>query len=246
MSDDQAKLRRLPIWGSLFLFSIPTLLMWSATRQGIPALRGHFAGPDILCWFVAGGGVFLCLFIAAFVAYWLEQRRLSFDGFKRRFRLVRVNAGDVAWSFGTLAGCGLLSGAIAGVWVFAARASSIIPSPQVSPPFIHVEPLTAETWWVLLAWLPLFFFNIAGEELWWRGYMLPRQEGQHESVAWLVHGVGLALFHLPLGIDLTIIVLPFLFGLPYVVQRRKNLWTGFIVHGVLNGGGFLAVAFGVV
>jgi membrane protease YdiL (CAAX protease family) len=142
-------------------------------------------------------------------------------------------------------GCGLLSGAIAGLWEFAAQAWTVIPSPQVSPPFIHMEPLTAQTWWVLLAWLPLFFFNIAGEELWWRGYILPRQERRHRAAAWFPHGLGLALFHLPLGIDLTIIVLPFLFGLPYVVQRRKNLWTGFIVHGVLNGCGFLAVAFGL-
>ena len=96
-----------------------------------------------------------------------------------------------------------------------------------------------------MAWLPLFFFNITGEELWWRGYILPRQEQEHHSAAWLVHGIGLTLFHLPLGIDLSIILLPFLFGLPLVVQRRKNLWTGFIIHGMLNGGGFLAVAFGL-
>jgi len=109
-----------------------------------------------------------------------------------------------------------------------------------------MEPVTNDTYWVLLAWLPLFFFNIAGEELWWRGYILARQEQEHHSAAWFVHGLGLALFHLPLGIDLTIILLPFLFSLPYVVQRQRNLWTGFIVHGILNGGGFLAVAFGLV
>lgn len=238
-------LRPLPIWGSLVLFGVPTILMWMATRWGIPALRNHLAGPDIICWFVAGGSVFLCLFITALITFWIEQGRLTLDEFADRFRFRRINGGDLAWSFGTLAVCGLLSAGIAGFWRLAAQAG-LGSDPQLSPPFIHMEPLTSDTYWVLLAWLPLFFFNITGEELWWRGYILPRQERQHGSPAWIVHGLGLALFHLPLGVDLTIIVLPFLFGLPYVVQRRRNLWTGFIVHGILNGGGFLAVAFGLV
>ena len=122
----------------------------------------------------------------------------------------------------------------------------ILEKPDLSLPSMHVEPLTQETLWVLLAWLPLFFFNIAGEELWWRGYMLPRQERSHGEAAWIVHGVGLIVFHLPLGIPLTIIALPVLFGLPFVVQRRRNLWTGFIVHGFFNAGGFLSVAFGAL
>jgi hypothetical protein len=127
MSGSQPNIRPLPIWGSLLHFSVPTLLMWLATRQAIPALRGHLAGPDILCWFVAGGSVFLCLFVAAFIAVWLEHGRLTLSGFTKRFRLVGVNAGDVAWSFGTLAGCGLLSAMIAGLWKFAAQAWTVIP-----------------------------------------------------------------------------------------------------------------------
>lgn len=237
--------RPLPFWGSLILFGMPTLLMWLATRRGIPALREHLAGPDILCWFVAGGLVFVGLFIAAIAGFWIEQRKFTWGGFTDRFRLHRPNSGDVGWSVGMLAACGMLSAAIAASWRLASQTWGLWPEPRLSPPFIHMEPLTNGTYWVLLAWLPLFFFNIAGEELWWRGYLLPRQEREHGSTAWFVHGLGLALFHLPLGLDLTIIVSPFLFSLPYVVQHRKNLWTGFFLHSVLNGGGFLAVACGV-
>jgi len=235
----------LPLWGSLILFGVPTLLMWMATRLGIPALRPYLDGPDILCWYVAGGTVFFCLFVAAFVAFWIEQGRFTLDGFAERFRLSSINTGDVAWSVGTLIVCGLSSAEIGGLWHFAAQAWNILPEPSLTPSFIHVEPLTDNRTSILLAWLPLFFFNITGEELWWRGYILPRQEQSHPSAAWLVHGLGLTLFHLPLGVDLSIILLPFLFGLPFVVRRRKNLWTGFIVHSILNGGGFLAVAFGL-
>lgn len=245
MTENVRAIRPLSIWGSLFLFGVPTVLLYLATRFGIPALRKILTGPDILCWFVAGGCVFFCLFAASFVAFWIEQRKISLNGFADRFRLRRIKFGDVAWAVGLLVTCGLMSAGIAGLWKVTANAWIAIPEPQLSPAFIHVEPVTAETSWILLAWLPLFFFNIAGEELWWRGYMLPREEKQHQSAAWFIHGIGLALFHLPLGIDLTVILLPFLFALPYAVQRTKNLWTGIILHAILNGGGFLAMAFGV-
>lgn len=225
----------MPIWGSLILFGIPTLLMWLATRSGIPALRGYLHGPAILCWFVASGSVFFGLFVAAFGAFWIEQGRFTLCGFTKRFRLHRINVEDVGWSFAVLVVCGLSSAGIAWIWGLSSQTWGVLSEPQLSPPFIHMEPVTPDTYWVLLAWLPLFFFNIVGEELWWRGYILPRQEQEHRSAAWFVHGLGLALFHLPLGIDLTIILMPFLFSLPYVVQRQRNLWTGFIVHGILNG-----------
>ncbi len=245
MKTNGIEIRPLPLWGSLILFGVPTLLMWSATRWGIPALRSLLPGPDILAWFVAGGVVFFCLLVAAIAAFWFEQRQFTSGGFAERFRFRRLNAGDVVWSVGLLVICGLLSAGIAWGWGFASRTWGVLPGPRLSPPFIHMEPVTQGTYWVLLAWLPLFVLNIAGEELWWRGYVLPRQERAHGPAAWFVHGLGLALFHLPLGLDLTIILIPFLFSLPYVVQHRKNLWTGFLLHGTLNGGGFLAVAFGV-
>ena len=31
-------------------------------------------------------------------------------------------------------------------------------------------------WWIVLGYLGGLFFNIFGEEFWWRGYILPRQE----------------------------------------------------------------------
>lgn len=237
-------LRPLPLGGSLVLFGVPTLLMWLATRRGIPRLRDALDGPDIVAWFIAGGLVFFALFVAAFVGFRMEQGRITVEGFAERLRFRRLTATDVMWSLGLLVVCGLLSGGILGLWQLTVQISPTWPEPQLSPPFLHVDPLKPGTYWVLLAWLPLFFFNIAGEELWWRGYMLPRQEQEHGSWAWFVHGLGLAVFHLPLGVDLTVILLPFLFALPYVVQRTRNLWTGFLLHGILNGGGFLAVAFG--
>jgi len=246
MNTNKLPVPPLPLWGSAVLFGVPTLLMWFATRHAIPALQGRLVGPDILCWFIAGGAVFFCLFVGAFIGFSVEKQQVSLTGFAQRFRFRPIQLLDLLWSLGVLIVCGILSAVISGAWTLTSNVCPILGEPDLSPPFMHVEPLTHETLWVLLAWLPLFFFNIAGEELWWRGYMLPRQEKSHGKAAWIVHGVGLAVFHLPLGIPLTIIALPILFGLPLVVQIRRNLWTGIIVHGIFNALGFLAVAFGVV
>ncbi len=237
---------KLPMWGSMILFAIPTAFLWVVTRWGIPRLQGHLSGPDILCWFIAGGIVFVALFLAAFVGFWIEKRSVTLDGFADRFRFRRLSWGDVLYTLAALALCSLASGVIFFVWAGIASSTTIITQPKLTPPFVHMEPLTPETMWLLAAWLPLFVFNITGEELWWRGYILARQEQQHGQWAWLVHGAGLTMFHLPLGVDLAIILIPFLAALPWVVQRRQNLWTGFLFHGLLNGGGFLAVAFGMV
>ena len=241
-----ARVQPLPFAGSFVLFMAPTLLMWGATRWGIPWLRAFVPGPDILCWFIAGSVVFAGLFKSALVAYWIDRRRGASESFAERFRFKPLRASDVVISLAALATCGVTSAIIQHEWEYLAATTHLVHAPELTPSFIRFERLTADTWWILAAWLPLFFFNIAGEELWWRGYVLPREEEQHGKCAFLVHAAGLALFHLPLGIDLTIILTPFLLALPWVVQRQKSIWPGFIVHGLLNGGGFLAVAFGLV
>jgi len=37
-----------------------------------------------------------------------------------------------------------------------------------------------------------------------------------------------------------------LFIQSYVVQRRKNTWVGVVIHGGINGPGFLTIAFGLL
>jgi membrane protease YdiL (CAAX protease family) len=243
--DKRAIPRPLPIAGSFVLFALPTILMWLATRVGIPWLREHLSGPEILCWFIAGGVVFAGLFKAALLGFWVERRQGLTLSFRERFRFGPLRRMDVLLAVAALVICGLLSGTIHLTWEYLSVSTGLLHRPELSPPFVRMEPLTAQTAWVLLAWLPLFFFNIAGEELWWRGYVLVRQERRHGNYACLVHAAGLALFHLPLGIDLTIILTPFLIALPWVVTRQQSIWPGFILHGLLNGGGFLAVAGGL-
>jgi hypothetical protein len=54
----------------------------------------------------------------------------------------------------------------------------------------------AGAWWVVLYYIVwLVVLNIFGEELWWRGYVLPRQELFFGRATWIVHGIFWSAFH---------------------------------------------------
>ena len=114
---------------------------------------------------------------------------------------------------------------------------------DATPFFFQNMPLSGEHRWLLLVWPAFFFFNIFGEELLWRGYILPRQESATRW-AWLLHATFWAAWHLPMGIDLVIASLPILFILPAIVQLRKNTSLAIVVHTVFGGFGFLMLALG--
>ena len=85
-----------------------------------------------------------------------------------------------------------------------------------------------------------------GEEIIWRGVMLPRQEVVFGKWTWLFHGTGWAIFHVAFGWLLLVTLLPILYVQSYAVQKRKNSWIGVVIHAGINGPGFLAISFGLV
>jgi membrane protease YdiL (CAAX protease family) len=106
--------------------------------------------------------------------------------------------------------------------------------------------LSNDNWWIYLAWLPFLFFNIMGEECMWRGYIMPRQEVVYGRWTWLVHGSFWLLFHAPFGWQLMITLVPVLYIESYIVQKRRNTWTGVLIHVVFGVIGFLSVSQGLV
>ena len=88
-------------------------------------------------------------------------------------------------------------------------------------------------WSLVLVYILGWFFNIVGEELWFRSYILPRQELAFGKAAWLVNGFMFTFNHLWQPWIL-IAILPASLLLAYVVQRRRNTWIGIIQHGLVN------------
>lgn len=115
-----------------------------------------------------------------------------------------------------------------------------------SPPFMAFEPLNEGRYWLLLVWAPYWVLNIMGEEILWRGVMLPRQELAFGKYTWLVHGTGWALFHIAFGLTLLITLLPLIYIQSFIVQKTKNSWVGVLMHGGMNGPAFIAIALGAI
>jgi membrane protease YdiL (CAAX protease family) len=91
--------------------------------------------------------------------------------------------------------------------------------------------LLAGAWWFYALFLLLALFNtVLGEELLFRGLLLPRMEGRFGRMDWLANGTLFGLYHLhqPWGIPGGVIVGALLFALPAKVFR--SAWVPIIVH----------------
>jgi len=238
----QEETRPLPqpigIAGSTSIYAAFSILLWLAVARVIPWLRDAFGILPIVGWYISGTALVL-LPILLFGCV-MARRELPTHGagaLKRRLRLRKMDQGDVLWAVG-----GVFAIAIASVAILA-LARYINPGFQPSPWFL-LQPTGLHAW-VFAAWLPLFFANILGEELCWRGYVLPRQEAKFGKAAWLPNGILWCLFHWSFGWAIMVTLLPITLFLPWIVQRRRNTWVGIIIHAVFNAAGFIVAASGV-
>jgi len=226
---------------SLLFFTIPTLLLYMATHFCVPWLATWSQLPRVVCWYICGGAlVFLPLFLTALLLYRLEGHPWKISPMLLRFRLNQFNRRIFGISIiGTIV-ISLLT------YIFMEIGKFVDPNFSSQPAFMSLQPLGSREYWILLAWLPMFFFNIMGEAFFWRGYLFPRQEASFGNNTWMVHGLLWTLFHLPFGWNLMFTLLPILFLTSYLVQITRSTWTDIVIHTIINGTGFLLIAFGIV
>ncbi|MFC2133219.1 CPBP family intramembrane glutamic endopeptidase [Bacteroidota bacterium] len=226
---------------SLLFFGIPTIILYIATHICIPIVQRATGLPIIVCWFICGGLlVFAPLFIASLIFYNREGNEWNYKTLMKRFRLDKFSRKDLLISI-----VGVVI-AFLGTFIMMEIGKKYINYFSPSPPWITVSPLQPGEYWILLAWLPLFFFNIFGEGFFWRGYIFPRQRVRFSDTTWFVHGLLWLMFHIPFGLDLMFTVIPVIFITTYLVQYTRNTWVDIIIHIAVNGTGFLLVAFGLV
>ena len=104
------------------------------------------------------------------------------------------------------------------------------------------------SWWIPVYYaVMMFVFNIGGEELWWRGYVLPRQELAFGKMTWIMHGVFWSAFHLFMQPTLWDTARMAISGiaLSYVAQRTRSTWPGIVGHAFGNLPFFLSLVRGV-
>ncbi len=75
--------------------------------------------------------------------------------------------------------------------------------------------------------------NILGEEFFYRGWMLPRQELACGKYAWLINDT-MFTFQLSMQPFNFLAIWPGALFMAWAVQRRKNTWIGILQHGLMN------------
>ncbi len=216
----------------MLVFAAFSLVLWLTLAVAIPWLHKTFGIPSIIGWYISGTA-FVLLPILAFgvVKAWQELPTRNLGELCKRLRLTAITGRDFAWAAG-----GLFIIACGSAVIFE-LARQVDPGFRSSPEFLRTPPGWGA--WVFLAWIPLFLSNILGEELCWRGYVLPRQEAAFGRTAWLLNGAMWCGFHWSFGWQVMLLVLPITLLLPWIVQRRRNTFVGIIIHGVFNAAGFV-------
>ncbi len=235
------KMKGIGLLYSFLIFGIASTALFLETQFLIPFLSKQTGLEPIIFWFiVAGFGIFLPMLIIAYIILRSEGVQIGKNTWEERLRFKKMNKKDWLWSIASIILIGILSFAIIKLLEL------LIFNVESHPSFMYFEPLTPDRYWILLIWFPYWLLNIMGEEILWRGVILPRQELVFKKNVWLIHGVFWGIFHIAFGWQLLLTLVPILFIQSYVVQRRKNSWTGVVIHAVINGPSFIAISFGLL
>ncbi len=204
-----------------------------------PFLSEHFALNPALYWFITGYFLFIPLLLSAVWGAFAEGNR-NLATILTALHVRPLTKKEWRYALGGL----LLTLALSGL-IFAAafllNRNFGVPMLSTTPWFMEMRPFRGSEKLLLLAWLPMFFFNIAGEELLWRGYLQSRLHGRG---AWLLCSALWLVFHLPFGSGLMILLVPVIVIIPYCFHRTGNTLVGVFIHGMFNGPMFVAIALG--
>ncbi len=250
--------RAIPFWQSLLVFGAPGLLIWAGVHWLVPAWVG--AGvPLVFAWS-------FCVLVPTIgnavvvLTIYAVREHPDWRTFQLRFRLQRPTVRQLALIPALAAVILLLNESLAWTipWLQELPGFGLPPIvPEIfADPYEAVKlsggsstflgvPLNREAAWLAPFWLIWVIGGVMGEELVWRGYLLPGQEARHGHWAWLVNGT---LWNVPFHLytlSNCLSDLPFYLILPFVVQRIGNTWVAIGVHALLASMAYVLILPGV-
>ena len=196
------------------------------------------------------------MFVSAVVAYYAENKK-NMGGFLNRYRMNKLKMKDIYWGVGLFIFMTFTYGLFSIIGkIILEKVNISIPTnlfSLIDPQFVmntdNITKLVGSpiqgNYEVLILYFVMLLFNIMGEELLWRGYILPRQELAYGKNTWILHGTMWTFFHLFKWWDL-IGLLPVCLSLSYVAQKSKSIWPGIIAHFLFNGMGLVLFVFAVI
>lgn len=253
--DSDNNIKPMGLGLSVLFFGIPSAVLTYSIYHFMQEFH-HEGMNDFLNFYLTMVLPLALMLVAAVVAYKLEGRTLTWHDLSQRFRLTRMTKQDWLYTLGLFLTMALAYGVLGftAQWLMQfklfAPPEFLIPAVDprlkqhlVTDVFMGI-PLKGQ-WWIAIVYFVALLFNIFGEEFWWRGYILPRQELAFGKWTWVIHGVLWTLFHVFWKWNL-LSLLPACLALSYVVYKRKNTWIGIITHMALNSIPLVGLVIGII
>jgi membrane protease YdiL (CAAX protease family) len=220
-------MKAMGFWKSVLYFAIPTLLM-QGMYHVVMWVTDYF-GYRLFFTFLIGFGIpSLLLLIAALILFRRERSGLSFG---ERFRLQKLDSTGWIW---TIILCAIwivvpiimrpVTAWLQTHWFHPGKLWIRMMTPD--PNYFMEVPMSA---WIYVALFVFILINVFGGELFFRGYVFPRQELAFGSRTWLIHAVFWIIFRSFLPWELATITVLGL-ALTYAVQHTRNTWTSILAH----------------
>jgi uncharacterized protein len=224
----------LAVWASV---TVPMgLLAWVVAPAIIPHTSLH---PGLVHWMLMVVGM-MWQFVVSLAVLRHELGGLHWPALKKRIwlniprdpRSGKPRKVLFLWALPAVAAVGI--GAYLGSWLDTAWTDWL--------PFLHepsytnaqslADPKFQGQWWILgLALTSMLFNYVLGEELLFRGVLLPRMAGVFGRWDWVANSVLFGLYHVH-KIWAWPSMITTAFGLSWAARRYRSFWMGVIVHGV--------------
>jgi membrane protease YdiL (CAAX protease family) len=221
--------------GDSLVFLVGAGLASGVIHWGVPRLAATGIDP-FAAWMLLSVP---CVFVPIIGGGWLLLRS---EGHAQtrvdRLRLRRLSRGDWHWAAigvaGILVGSALLS-----------RVCEALGLP-IDPFAREPRAWAPERVWMFALWAVYWPVNILGEEVVWRGVILPRMEARFRTRAWCWNAALWTIFHVGFGAGNILVVGPALLLVPFLSQKRRSTWLGVVLHAGISLPGMIAIALGLV
>lgn len=237
------KLKPLGWVSSIVLFLITAIILRVTHYVFVPAYTLATGRPYLVGYLMGWICTMFMFFAMSLIVYKLDGHPLEKQAFILRYRLGRLEKADWLWTLAMLLFAVLSLALLSFTQPILKTIPFFAPHPafpsdmidmanNLTPGVLFEMPLLGK-WWLIGVYFIGWLLNIVGEEFWYRGWMLPRQEIAFRKKAWIINGLMFNFQHTFQPWNM-LAMLPGSLFLSYAVQRQGKTWMSIFWHGVLN------------
>jgi membrane protease YdiL (CAAX protease family) len=254
---EKSEMKLKPLgWGpSIILFLITASLLRATLYYFAPAYTLTTGKPYLIGYLISWVSSMFMVFVASLIAYKIDGHPVTKKAFIYRYRLDRMEKVDWIWTLAMIVLSVVFLAALSFTTKLLKSIPLFSPHPLFPPDMVDMAnnltqgilfdmPLQGQ-WWLIAVYFIGWFLNIAGEELWYRGWMLPRQEVAFGKYAWIINGLMFNFQHTFQPWNM-LAMLPGSFFVSYAVQHQRKTLMSIIWHGLLNVSLLIFIIQGVI